>query len=473
MPGNRKKAAFFCRGCGHESAKWMGFCPACGEHSPLEEAPPSPPAQHQRWISPYSSEPQELNQVSHDGDERLDLGLGELNGVLGGGLVLGSVVLMAGEPGIGKSTLLLQTAQSVAARGNKVLYVTGEESARQIKLRAQRLGFSGESVFLLAETDVDQVTSQLERTMPALALVDSIQTLYAPDISSGPGSVAQLRECALRLMRWAKANSVPVMMTGHVTKDGSVAGPRVLEHMVDAVLYLEGESTHSYRILRGTKNRFGATDEIGMFQMGSNGLEEVKDPSKLLLSQHQEGAVGSSIVPVIEGSRPVLVEIQALTSPSSLPAPRRVANGVDYNRLLMLVAVLSRRVGLNLSNQDIIVNVAGGLTIREPAADLGIALAIASSLRNLPLNPGLAMLGEVGLTGELRPVPQLQRRLNEASRLNFKRCLVPESASMESPPDGTILLSAPTVGQALRQCMSQRKTNGAFLPTDQTEAERV
>jgi len=472
MPGNRKKTAFFCRGCGHESPKWMGFCPACGEHSPLEEAPPPPPT-HQRWLSTYSSQPEELNQVSQDGDERLPLDLEEFNGVLGGGLVLGSVVLMAGEPGIGKSTLLLQTAQSVAARGGKVLYVTGEESARQIKLRAQRLGFSGESVFLLAETDIDQIIGHLERFMPALALIDSIQTLCAPEITSGPGSVAQVRECTLRLMRWAKANGVPVMMTGHVTKDGSVAGPRVLEHMVDAVLYLEGDSTHSYRILRGTKNRFGATDEIAMFQMGGKGLEEVKDPSRMLLSQHQEGAVGSSIVPVIEGSRPVLVEIQALTSPSSLPAPRRVANGVDYNRLLMLAAVLSRRVGLNLSNQDIIVNVVGGLTIREPAADLGIALAIASSLRNLPLNPGMVMVGEVGLTGELRPVPQLQRRLNEASRLNFKRCLVPQSPSLERPPEGAVLLSAPTVGQALRQCMSRRKTNGAFLPTDEAEAERV
>ena len=460
MPDPKKKTAFFCKGCGHESPRWMGFCPACGDHTPLEEAPAAPRT-HDRWLPQYSSQPEELSHVSQDGDERMPLALHELNRVLGGGLVLGSIVLMAGEPGIGKSTLLLQTAQAVAAGGAKVLYVTGEESARQIKLRAQRLGFSGESVFLLAETDVDQVAAHLDRFMPALVLVDSIQTLYAPDISSGPGSVAQVRECALRLMRWSKANGIPVIMTGHVTKDGSVAGPRVLEHMVDAVLYLEGDSLHSYRILRGTKNRFGATDEIGMFQMGSSGLEEVKDPSRVLLSQHQEGAVGSTIVPVIEGSRPVLVEIQALTSPSSLPAPRRVANGVDYNRLLMLAAVLSRRVGLNLSNQDIIVNVVGGLTIREPAADLGIALAIASSLRDLPLKPGLATVGEVGLTGELRPVPQLQRRLNEASRLNFKQCVAPESASNERPPEGTTLISAPTVAQALRQCLSRGKVTSA------------
>ena len=317
---------------------------------------------------------------------------------------------------------------------------------------------------------MDRVTEHLENIRPGLACVDSIQTLHAHEVASGPGSVAQVKECALRLMRWAKANGVPVMMSGHVTKDGSLAGPRVLEHMVDGVLYLEGDDINAYRILRGTKNRFGATDEVGIFQMGSQGLEEVQDPSQVLLSQRLEGSVGSAIVPVIEGSRPLLVEIQALTSPSTLPAPRRVANGVDYNRLLMLAAVLTRRVGLNLSNQDIIVNVVGGLTIREPAADVGIALAIASSLRNLPLKPSLAAMGEVGLTGELRPVRQLQWRLNEASRLSFSHCLLPELASRDpAPVQGTQALYASTLSQALRSCLPRGKNQRTAGPVNGIE----
>ena len=454
MPRERTRTVFFCQGCGYESPKWMGFCPSCGEHTPLVEAPQPSRTQSPGWRSAASPVLQELSQVSSDEQERIPLAFGELNRVLGGGVVPGSVVLMAGEPGIGKSTLLLQTAHFVASAGSKVAYVTGEESAHQIKLRAERLGTSGKGIYLLAETDVDEVVRHLEGFQPALAVVDSIQTLYAQDVPSGPGSVAQVRECALRLMQWAKARAVPVMMSGHMTKDGAIAGPRVLEHMVDVVLYLEGENLSAYRILRGSKNRFGSTNEVGIFQMGGNGLEEVSDPSSVLLSQHEEEAVGSAIVPVQEGSRPLLVEIQALTSPSILPVPRRIGNGVNHNRLLMLAAVLGRRAGLGLGNQDIIVNVVGGLKVEEPAADVAVALAIASSLRNVPLSSGMVALGEVGLSGELRPVPQLQRRLNEASRLGFHRCLLPALSRKDAAgTEGIEAIYSPTLAHALQKSL--------------------
>ena len=378
--------------------------------------------------------------------------------MLGGGIVPGSLVLMAGEPGIGKSTLLVQVAGFLAKTGNQVLYVSGEESAQQIKLRSQRLGVPGQGIHLLLETDVDLVVEQMEQPRPALVMVDSIQSLYSQEVPSGPGSVAQVRECTLRLMRWAKGAGVPMIITGHVTKDGSLAGPRVLEHIVDVVLYLEGEELNSYRLLRSVKNRFGSTNEVGIFQMSGEGLEEVSDPSQNLLSQRVQESVGSAVVPVLEGSRPLLVEVQALTSPSFLPTPRRIANGVDYNRLLMISAVLSRRVGLNLSNQDIIVSVAGGIRVREPAADAAIALAIASSYRNAPLALDLAALGEVGLSGELRSAPQLERRLAEANRLGFARCLLPVSAQRSLKAlKGMEKIYAPTLASALSRCLPRKK----------------
>ena len=462
MPRDRTRTVYFCQGCGYESPKWMGFCPSCGEHNPLVEGPGATGGSRQSWLDAGSMEPQELAGVSYDEGQRIPLAFPDLNRVLGGGLVPGSLTLMAGEPGVGKSTLLLQTANSIAMSGSRVLYVTGEESAHQIKLRSQRLGFSGQGVYLLPETDVDEIVQHLERFRPAMAIVDSIQTLYTREVPSGHGSVGQVRECALKLMRWAKARAVPVLLAGHVTKDGALAGPRVLEHMVDVVLYLEGENLSAYRILRGVKNRFGSTNEVGIFQMGASGLEEVPDPSSFLLSQRQEGAVGSAIVPILEGSRPLLVEVQALTSPSVLAVPRRVANGVDYNRLLMLVAVLSRRASLNLSNQDIIVNVVSGLQIREPASDAAVALAIASSLRNSPVSPGTVALGEVGLSGELRTVPQLRRRLDEAARLGFSRCLVPAS-STEAPrgADGIEPLFSSTLADALRRCLDRGRGRAA------------
>lgn len=435
----------------------MGFCPSCGDHAHLAEAPHPSSTPSSGWHGAASPMLRELALVSCDEQTRVPMAFGELNRVLGGGIVPGSMVLMAGEPGIGKSTLLLQTAQFVASSDSKVAYITGEESAHQVKLRSERLGTSGKGIYLLPETDVDEIVRQLESFRPTLAIVDSIQTLYAQDVTSGQGSVAQVRECALRLMQWAKARAVPIMMSGHMTKDGAIAGPRVLEHMVDVVLYLEGENLGDYRILRGSKNRFGSTNEVGIFQMGGNGLEEVLDPSSVLLSQHQEEAVGSAIVPVQEGSRPLLVEIQALTSPSNLPVSRRIANGVNHNRLLMLTAVLGRRAGLSLANQDIIVNVVGGLKIEEPAADVAVALAIASSLCNIPLMPGMVALGEVGLSGELRPVPQVQRRLAEASRLGFHRCLLPSLSKKDTvETEGIEAAYSPTLAHALQKSIPKR-----------------
>ena len=458
MPKDRIKRTYFCQGCGYESPKWMGFCPSCGEHSPLLESSHGLRSKQASWLSTTSAQPQELSRVSSDDRERIPLAFSELNRVLGGGVVPGSLVLMAGEPGIGKSTLLLQTAGFVASSGRRVLYVTGEESVHQIKLRSERLGFSGQGIYLLAETDVDEVVQQLEHFQPDLAVVDSIQTLYTDEAPSSQGSVTQVRECALRIMRWAKARDVPVLMSGHMTKDGSLAGPRVLEHMVDVVLYLEGENLSSYRILRGTKNRFGSTNEVGIFQMGGKGLEEVPDPSRVLLAERRDGAVGSVIVPILEGSRPLLVEVQALTSHSVLAVPRRIANGVDYSRLLMLTAVLSRRIGLSLANQDIIVNVVGGLKIREPASDGAVALAIASSLRNTPISQGTVALAEVGLSGELRNVPQLPRRLTEAARLGFHRCLLPASAREDhSATEGIEPVYSPTLAHALKQCLPRSR----------------
>ena len=351
--------------------------------------------------------------------------------MLGGGIVPGSLILIAGDPGVGKSTLLLRLAADVSSTKGTTLYVTGEESAAQVKMRADRIGVSGQDLYVLPATDLGEVLSRLDEQSPTLAVVDSIQTIYQDSLSSEPGSVAQIRECTRGLMDWAKNRGVPIVLSGHVTKGGDIAGPRVLEHMVDVVLYMEGDPVSSWRLLRTTKNRFGSTNEVGVFEMTGGGLIDVEDPSKAFLSGRRGGAVGSIIVSTLEGTRPLLVEIQALTSPSVLPTPRRVATGIDFNRLLLVCAVLSRRVGMPLSNQDIIVNVTGGLRIGEPAADLGLALAIASSLRDVPLDPAVAAIGEVGLSGEVRMVPQLERRVREVRRLGLKRCLVPGDAGHE------------------------------------------
>ena len=435
----------------------MGFCSGCGERTPLVEAPAQKPSNRRgRLNSQASGEPVELAQVKPEAQPRITTGCGEMDRVLGGGLVPGSLILFAGEPGVGKSTLLLQIAEAVAASGAKVLYVSGEESEQQIKLRAQRLGLKGRGVFLLPETAVEQVIQSLEETRPGLVVVDSIQTLSSADASSSPGSPTQVRDCALQLMQWAKGQRAPVLLAGHVTKDGNVAGPRVLEHMVDAVLYLEGENQGALRLLRSVKNRFGSTHEVAMFQMSGGGLEEVLDPSQALLGERLEGTVGSAIAPILEGTRPLLVEIQALTSLSMQPVPRRTANGIDFHRMIMVSTVLSRRARLALANQDVIVSVAGGLRVSEPAADLALALALASSCRNQPVKPGLVAVGEVGLSGELRSAPQTDRRLAEAARLGFTTGLVPASVEGKLPSiPGLKCVYAPTVGQALRLALDR------------------
>lgn len=361
---------------------------------------------------------------------RFHLGFAEVNRVLGGGLVPGSLVLIGGEPGIGKSTLLLQVSAMLAENNTVVAYISGEESVNQIKLRSERLGIGGKGIYFLSEPDLAAVVECLEGLSPGLAVIDSIQAMYLEDVVGTPGSISQVRECTWRLERWAKQNSVPVLITGHVTKEGAIAGPGTLEHIVDVVLYFEGEPYSSYRMLRSAKNRFGSTNEVGMFEMGDSGLAEVANPSQVFLSAYREGTVGSVVVPTLEGSRPLLVEIQALTTPNSFTPPRRIANGVDFNRLLLIIAVLTKRAGLKLFNQDIIVNVTGGLRVNEPAVDLGIASAIASSFHDAGPISSLVALGEVGLNGELRGVSQVERRITEAVRLGFKSCLMPRLPSV-------------------------------------------
>ena len=455
----RRRTVFMCPSCGNESSRWMGFCPAqgCGSQSPLVETAVAPEAKRRPgWLTAQASDVVELSAISPDPKYRDPLPSPELNRVLGGGVVPGSVVLLAGEPGVGKSTLLLQLAQYAAAKGKTVLYVSGEESPQQIKLRSERLGFAGDGVLMLPETDLAAIFEKLDSIRPSLAIIDSIQTLYSDDEASGPGSVGQVREAGLRLLRWAKASDTPVFVSGHMTKDGSLAGPRVLEHMVDVVMYLESQEDGGYRVLRAGKNRFGATTEVGVFEMTERGLVDVSDPSKALLSQRAEGSIGAALAPVVEGSRALLLEVQALTSPSQISAPRRVANGVDYNRLLMLAAVASRRAGLELSSQDIIVNVAGGFKIGEPAADLALVLAMASSLYNCPLDPQLFAFGEIGLSAEIRAVSQAQRRITEAARLGLKKCILPESSLAGlTVPQGMKAIGVSTLRQAVNAVLSK------------------
>jgi len=444
-----KRTIFVCQQCGKESLKWLGRCPDCQQWNSFVETTVTAPVASPRSLSPVSP-PQELSQVTIEAADRFPLPLVEFNRVLGGGLVSGSLVLISGDPGIGKSTLLLHASASIAQDKGKVVYISGEETLHQIKLRSERLGITGERLYLLAETDLEVILNQIEQLSPSLVVIDSIQTVYNPELDTAPGSVTQVRECTLKLMHWAKLSGVPVFLAGHVTKDGTIAGPRVLEHIVDVVLYLEGEPFSAYRLLRCVKNRFGSTNEVGVFEMKGQGLIEVDNPSRAFLSQRWGEAIGSAVVPTLEGSRPLVVEIQALTTPTSFGLPRRTANGVDFNRLLLITAVLTKRVGLRLGNQDIIVNVTGGLKIGEPAADLGIALSIASSFRDVGVDPSLVAVGEVGLSGELRAASQLERRVTEAARLGFKRCLVPKVGARVSPaPKDIELIPVSTLREAI------------------------
>jgi len=446
---SEKKTIFVCQQCGKESLKWLGRCPDCQQWNTFVETIVTAPVAPSRTLASVSP-PQELSQVTFTTADRLPLPLAEFNRVLGGGLVPGSLVLISGDPGIGKSTLLLQASALIAQDKGKVVYISGEETPHQIKLRSERLGVKGERLYLLAETDLEVILNQIEQLAPSLVVIDSIQTVYIPELGTAQGSVTQVRECTLRLMQWAKLSGVPILIAGHVTKDGTIAGPRVLEHIVDVVLYFEGEPFSAYRLLRSVKNRFGSTNEVGVFEMKEQGLVEVDNPSRAFLSQRWAEAIGSVVVPTLEGSRPLLVEVQALTTPTSFGLPRRTANGVDFNRLLLVAAVLTQRAGIRLGNQDIIVNVTGGLKIGEPAADLGIALSIASSFREVGVDPSLVAVGEMGLSGELRVVSQLERRVAEAARMGFKRCLVPRVGAKVSPtPKDIELIPVSTLREAI------------------------
>ena len=442
----------------------MGRCPNCQAWNSFVETTVSLSYPSADWLYSTGSKPQELSHVERSTFPRLHLGFAEVDRVLGGGLVPGSLVLIGGEPGIGKSTLLLQLSAIVAEKNRTVAYVSGEESINQVKLRADRLNINGERLFILSETNLSTILGHLEGLSPRLVVIDSIQTMCLEDAAGTPGSITQVREATLRLEHWAKQINVPVFITGHVTKEGAIAGPGTLEHIVDVVLYFEGEPFSSYRVLRSVKNRFGSINEVGIFEMGDNGLTGVDNPSQIFLSAYREGTIGSVVVPTLEGSRSLLVEIQELTTPSNFALPRRIANGIDFNRLLLMTAVLTKRAGLKLFNQDIIVNVTGGLRLNEPVADLGIALAIASSFRESKPISRLVVLGEVGLNGELRGVPQVERRIAEAVRLGFKSCLMPKlspviaSAAKQSLNSANIqLIEAGSVAEALRLGLSKNK----------------
>ena len=419
---------YFCQECGYESSKWMGQCPGCKAWNSFVEEPVSTGKKASgggKSVSRQQSEPVILKEISLKEDERQTTKIGELDRVLGGGIVPGSLVLVGGDPGIGKSTLLLQVCRNLAENGNSVLYISGEESLRQIKLRANRIGTFNENLQLLCETNLDTVREVMERKKPDVAIVDSIQTMFDEEIGSAPGSVSQVRESTNVLMQIAKGLGITIFIVGHVTKEGNVAGPRVLEHMVDTVLYFEGDRHASYRILRGVKNRFGSTNEIGVFEMCQNGLQEVKNPSEYMLNGRPEDASGSVVACTIEGTRPILAEIQALVCRTNFGMPRRTAAGTDYNRVNLLMAVLEKRLGFHMGEFDAYVNVAGGIKINEPALDLGIVMAIISSYRDLPIDEKTIVFGEVGLSGEVRAVNMAERRVAEAVKLGFTRCIMP------------------------------------------------
>lgn len=449
MPKTRTR--FVCQSCGYSQAKWEGRCSGCGEWNTLVETIVGPRRKPTPKTQGSRGQVARLGEISPDGFARIPVPMEEFNRVLGGGIIPGSVTLVGGDPGIGKSTLLLQVSGLLAENGDPVLYVSGEESAQQIKMRAERLGIKGPNLYILAETNLDRILGHVEQLQPRMGVIDSIQAVHLDGLNSSAGSIGQVRECAAATLRLAKAIQVPVFIVGHVTKKGSIAGPRVLEHIVDTVLYLEGERFQSYRLLRGVKNRFGSTNEVGVFEMGEEGLREISNPSQVFLAGRELNAPGSAIAVTLEGTRPILVEIQALTSRTSFGLPRRTANGVDFNRLLLLVAVLSKRVGMGLSNQDVFANVVGGLRVGEPAADLTLAVAIASSYRNKPVAPDLALVGEIGLSGELRAVGQIEKRLREAAKLGFGRCLLPKSMGRRQPPDvqGIRLIPVRSVSEAL------------------------
>ena len=437
----KTKTIFFCTACGNESPKWVGRCPGCGAWNTLEEHIEKPTAPGRAKSAPVgmSRRPQSISEVDTDAEIRFSTGMGELDRVLGGGAVAGSLVLVGGAPGIGKSTLLLQICSSLC-QGRSVLYISGEESERQLKLRAQRLNVSPEQLYILSETRLSDVLEAVEDIKPDILIVDSIQTLYNENNESSPGSVSQVKDCTMSMMQLTKAQGVTVFVVGHINKDGNIAGPKVLEHMVDCVLYFEGDQNSSYRLLRAAKNRFGSTNEIGVFEMMDKGLIEVPNPSQMLLAGRPEGASGTCVACVMEGTRPVLAEVQALVTKTTFNVPRRAADGFDFNRAVLLMAVAEKRAGMKLNLFDAYINVIGGLRLDEPGADLPVVLAVASSYRDQPIADDLVAIGEVGLTGEIRSVSHMNQRLGEVSRLGFKKCIIPKNTSekLEIPKDLTV-----------------------------------
>ncbi len=450
----KKKTVFYCTECGNETAKWAGQCPACGAWNTLVEAPAEPKAKSDAARPRKGgTAPKLLSELDTQEEIRFPTGLSELDRVLGGGAVRGSVVLVGGAPGVGKSTLLLQLC-GLVGRSEKILYVTGEESRRQLKMRAQRLGVSDGEIYVLAETDLGEIGAAIASTEPTVVIIDSIQTMFDPELAAAPGSVSQVRECTMSIMRRAKADGFAAFVVGHINKEGNIAGPKVLEHMVDCVLYFEGEQSMSYRILRAAKNRFGSTNEIGVFEMADRGLREVPNPSETLLSGRPTDTPGTCVACVMEGSRPILAEVQALAAKSGYAAARRNSNGIDYNRAMLLLAVLEKRGGLAVSGCDVYVNVVGGLQLDEPAADLATLLAVASSYRDVPIGSDLAAIGEVGLSGEVRSVTQLDHRLSETARLGFRRCIIPAHVrgDVQAPP-GLKLISVRNVREAISEAL--------------------
>lgn len=446
------KSKFVCQECGYESPKWLGKCPGCQAWNSMVEEVESV-VKTQGMQSPLFNAKEKVTSIINiesNEEPRVLTEIAELDRVLGGGIVPGSLILVGGDPGIGKSTLLLQASHSLAVKELRVLYISGEESVRQTRLRADRLQALSPNLFVLCETNVDQINEAIEATQPDFMVIDSIQTVYQPSVTSAPGSVSQVRECTSHFMRISKIKGIATVLVGHVTKEGAIAGPRLLEHMVDCVLYFEGERHHSYRLLRAVKNRFGSTNEMGIFEMNEAGLREVTNPSELFLSERPLGVSGSTVVASMEGTRPVLVEIQALVSSTNFPTPRRMATGIDYNRLSLIMAVLEKRMGMYLQNQDAYVNVAGGVKLDEPAVDLAVAVSIASSFRDQPTQPFDVVFGEIGLTGEVRAVSRVEQRVKEAQKLGFKRIILPEKSLRGwNPPGGIEIIGINTVMEAL------------------------
>jgi DNA repair protein RadA/Sms len=445
----KTKTLFVCQHCGYSNPRWSGKCPSCGEwNTMVEETQSKPTATQQRRFaamgaaigSAAKTRPMLLKDVQGETEERIGTGISELDRVLGGGIMRGSIILVGGDPGIGKSTLLLQMCANLQA--HKPLYITGEESLQQIKSRASRLNINGETMHVLSETNADDIVHTMRDSDAGVVIVDSIQTLFRPDIESAPGSVAQVRECTSLLMQAAKALHKPVFLVGHVTKEGTIAGPKVLEHIVDTVLQFEGERIYSYRILRAAKNRYGSTNEIGVFEMSEDGLREVANPSEVFLSQRNTGESGTAVTAAMEGTRPILVEVQALVTPSSYNTPQRSATGLDYRRLQMILAVLEKRLGMNLGHHDVFVNIAGGLRLDDPAIDLGVAAAIVSSFRDLPIESNMVLIGEIGLTGEVRSVVHVEQRVGEAQKLGFTSVIIPASVQKRLPKGVTLTIHA-------------------------------